>query len=140
MTFSKENRRIDLLTITSHTNKLKTRENYKNSGIFPDKTTDRPFQFLAKKYIFLSARVHPGEIPGSHTFNGVLEFLLNETSPISQTLRDKFVFVLLPILNPDGVFRGHYRTDTQGLNLNRYYIKPNVGEHPVIFAAKEIIN
>ncbi len=44
------------------------------------------------------------------------------------------------MINPDGCYRGHYRTDTQGLNLNRYYINPVFAQHPSIFAIKEIIN
>jgi hypothetical protein len=54
-------------------------------------------------------------------------------------MRENFVFILVPIINPDGVYRGHYRTDTQGLNLNRYYLNPNLDTHPAIYAINEVI-
>jgi len=60
----------------------------------------------------ITARVHPGETPASHVFNGFLKFILDKNNILSKTLRDNFVFVLIPILNPDGVYRGHYRVDT----------------------------
>lgn len=44
------------------------------------------------------------------------------------------------MLNPDGVYRGNYRTDPQGLNLNRFYSNPNHLEHPSIYGAKEVAN
>ena len=28
-------------------------------------------------------------------------------------IREKFVFKIIPILNPDGVYRGYYRHDTK---------------------------
>jgi hypothetical protein len=31
-----------------------------------------------KPVIFLSARVHPGEVPSSHVLNGLIKFLLLE--------------------------------------------------------------
>lgn len=48
----------------------------------------------------------------------------------AKILRENYVFYLVPIINPDGVYRGHYRTDTSGYNLNRYYQNPNISEHP----------
>ena len=38
---------------------------------------------------------------------------------------DKFTFKIVPILNPDGVYRGYFRLDTLGQNLNRFYTNPD---------------
>ncbi|CAF1154808.1 unnamed protein product [Adineta steineri] len=56
-----------------------------------------------------------------------------------QLLRDLFIFKLVPILNPDGVQRGHYRTDQFGVNLNRTYHDLDFEKHPSIYAAKSLI-
>lgn len=37
------------------------------------------------------------------------------------------------------MFRGHYRTDIKGANLNRYYVNPDPVLHPSIYAAKSLI-
>lgn len=88
---------------------------------------------------FLSARVHPGETPSSFVFNGFLDFILRKDDPRAAALRDQYVFKMIPMLNPDGVKRGHYRSDPQGINLNRVYLDPDPLLHPTIFAAKSIV-
>jgi hypothetical protein len=44
------------------------------------------------------------------------------------------------MLNPDGVYRGHYRMDSLGQNLNRYYNKDCKKEdQPAIYAVRNLI-
>lgn len=73
-----------------------------------------------KNSIFLTSRVHPGETVSSLMMEGILEFLTSEHE-IAQNLRDKFVFKLVPMLNPDGVIHGNYRTNLAGIDLNRVW-------------------
>jgi len=49
------------------------------------------------------------------------------------------VLKIVPCLNPDGCIRGHWRADTQGVNLNRVYKKPSPIYHPTIYAVKQAI-
>lgn len=69
---------------------------------------------------FISSRVHPGETPSSYVFNGFLNFILNQEDPRAQMLCRLFVFKLIPMLNPDGVVRGHYRLVTRVLFLDQF--------------------
>lgn len=41
-----------------------------------------------------------------------MKHLLNAYDPASFAAREKFVWCIVPIINPDGVYRGHYRTDS----------------------------
>ena len=50
------------------------------------------------------------------------------------------MFKLIPLLNPDGVYRGHFRMDQFGNNLNRYYTEPDPTQQPSIFAAKTLLD
>jgi murein tripeptide amidase MpaA len=48
-----------------------------------------------------------------------------EDDPQVMALLDEFVIKIVPMLNPDGVARGHYRLDNLGQNLNRCYEEPD---------------
>ena len=81
--------------------------------------TLRPPVCEGKEVIFISARVHPGEVPAQHTFKGILDFLLHPTDARAIELRRRYVFKLIPMLNPDGVYRGHARMDQVNSTLLR---------------------
>ena len=71
-----------MLTITGHEGKSTFREDYFD-GCFPNRDREqRPYRFN-KVCVFLSARVHPGEVPSSHVLNGLIKFLTDEYNPIS---------------------------------------------------------
>lgn len=135
---SLEDRRLEVLTISSYHN-ISTEREDNLKGLYPEPDEKRSFKFRGKRIVFVSARVHPGETPSSFVFNGFLNFLLNLEDPIAILLRRIYVFKLIPMLNPDGVARGHYRMDTRGVNLNRVYLKPSYKNHPTIYAARSLI-
>uniref|UniRef100_A0A8D8RLD4 Cytosolic carboxypeptidase-like protein 5 n=1 Tax=Cacopsylla melanoneura TaxID=428564 RepID=A0A8D8RLD4_9HEMI len=135
--YSLEGRNVDLLTISSNHNITDVPEP-RLPHLFPEDNSCRAKKFQDKKVIFLSARVHPGETPSSFVMTGVINFLLDQ-DPIAALLRKMYVFKIIPMLNPDGVARGHYRTDTRGVNLNRYYMSPSPVLQPSVYAARSLI-
>lgn len=84
----------------------------------------RPKKFK-KPVVLITARVHPGETPASYTMEGVIDFLTSKHDLRAHLLRKMFVFMIVPMINVDGVYHGHFRMDTFGRNLNRFYIKPD---------------
>ena len=76
-----------------------------------------------KPTVFFSARVHPGEVQASHVLNGILQTIFSKTEQ-AKLLLEKYVFKIIPLVNPDGVSRGYYRLDTGNHNLNRFYTNP----------------
>ncbi|CAE7906456.1 Agbl5 [Symbiodinium microadriaticum] len=135
---SLQGRRVDLLTVTASPGPGMDEVDMPPPDL-PCPQSDLPLKFPDRPIVFLSARVHPGETPGQFVFLGALRFLLSD-DPRAAKLRDRFVFKLVPILNPDGVACGHYRTNSLGLNLNRHYDKPTPKEHEGIWATKRILS
>jgi murein tripeptide amidase MpaA len=78
-----------------------------------------------KKAIVISSRVHPGETVGSWMMRGVLFFLTDPDNEEAKMLRERFVFKIIPMLNPDGVINGNYRCSLAGCDLNRRWKAPH---------------
>jgi len=51
----------------------------------------------------------------------------------------RFVFKIVPMLNPDGVILGNYRTSFGGKDLNRKYKTTNRYLFPEIFGIRELL-
>jgi murein tripeptide amidase MpaA len=88
-----------------------------------------------RKGMLLSARIHPGESNSSWMMKGIIDFLVGN-SPEARVLREKFVFKIIPMLNPDGVINGNYRCSLAGCDLNRRWKTPSKVIHPTIYSTK----
>ncbi len=106
LTRSCDGRRVDLLTISSMEGISKTEHEPLLPCLFPDmkKPHERVNIFPEKEVIFISARVHSGEVPAQHTFKGILDILMDENDLCGKELRSRYVFKLIPMLNPDGKY------------------------------------
>ena len=77
-----------------------------------------PEEIAERPAIILSSRVHPGESNASFIIEGLIDYLVGNEKG-SEILRNKFVFKVIPMLNPDGVIVGNYRCSLSGHDLNR---------------------
>jgi len=100
---------------------------------------------VKKQIVFITARVHPGESNSQPLCTGLLNFLLLPSSlntseaRAAQQLRENYVFKVVPMLNPDGVAHGNYRTNLVGVDLNRRWLNPSKILHPTVFHCKELL-
>ncbi|XP_019887676.2 cytosolic carboxypeptidase 4 isoform X5 [Ooceraea biroi] len=92
----------------------------------------------ARKMIFLTSRVHPGESNASWVMHGTLEALLSD-SQYASSLRDDYVFKIVPMLNIEGVVNGCNRYGLTNEDLNRRWSNPNQLYHPVIYHTKGLM-
>ncbi|KAK1888032.1 Cytosolic carboxypeptidase 4, partial [Dissostichus eleginoides] len=92
-------------------------------------------QLRNRPCIVLTCRVHPGESNASWVMKGTLEFLCS-SDPVAQSLREAFIFKIIPMLNPDGVINGTNRCDLNGEDLNRQWSKPDPVLSPTIYHTK----
>ncbi|CEM05679.1 unnamed protein product [Vitrella brassicaformis CCMP3155] len=91
-----------------------------------------------KPVVVLIARLHPGEPQGSWMIHGFIRFLVGD-SPHAILLRRAYHFVVVPMMNPDGVIYGNYRCSLAGVDLNRVFASPKEFLHPSVFHLKKLL-
>lgn len=98
---------------------------------------ERPAVPIAQRpVVFISGRVHPGETAGSWMVKGLLDFLTTEDDPDARWLRDRVVFKVIPMLNPDGVANGNSRCSLSATDLNRQWAECTRQKHPTVWWLK----
>lgn len=71
-----------------------------------------------KKLVFLKCRQHSGETPGSFVLEGLMQQILADDE-LGQSLREKALFFVVPMVHLDGVEDGHYGKDAPPVDFNR---------------------
>lgn len=104
----------------------------------PGSRKKTPEKHSHKKAIVLMARVHSGETVSSFMMLGAIEYLLSSYMT-ALFLRKNFIFKIIPMLNPDGVYFGNYRCCLKGTDLNRKWLRPNKISSPTIYHAKLMV-
>jgi len=69
-------------------------------------------------YVFVIGRQHPPEVTGTI---GMMSFVdvIAGNSKLAKKFRSQFQTVVIPVVNPDGVEHGHWRSNLGGVDLNR---------------------
>lgn len=92
-----------------------------------------------KPLIVIAARLHPGESNSSYAMEGLMSYLTENTNEASQLLK-KFSWLLLPMINPDGVVCGYYRPQLYGYDINRVWKSPDRVKQPVAYAVVQLLD
>ncbi|WP_100259800.1 M14 family metallopeptidase [Qipengyuania seohaensis] len=72
----------------------------------------------AREQVVLVGRQHPPEVTGALAMFPFIETLLEDTD-LARRFRQRFRVSAVPLLNPDGVVKGHWRHNTGSVDLNR---------------------
>lgn len=89
-----------------------------------------------KKCVFIVGRQHPGESNGSYVMEGFLRWICSD-HPEAVRMRATAVIKIVPMLNPDGVIMGNFRTSMCGKDLNRLFKSKNCLMYPEVEYLKE---
>ncbi len=68
--------------------------------------------------VVLLGRQHPPEVSGAIAMRHFVSAVLADTD-LARRFRDRFSVIIAPLINPDGVARGHWRHNVNGVDLNR---------------------
>jgi len=75
----------------------------------------------SKEWLVVLGRQHPPEVTGALALFPFVETLL-ANNDLANNFREKYNVLVIPNINPDGVYMGNWRHNAHGLDLNRDWI------------------
>jgi Zinc carboxypeptidase/Cytosolic carboxypeptidase N-terminal domain len=110
-----------------------SRSAFATSSLIAASTEGRPLEMITiedpawpsagKRRIWLHSRVHAGEVTATHSMLGFLDQVLAD-SETGRRLRQHCIFTIVPMVNADGIARGHTRWDSLGYDPEREWCGP----------------
>lgn len=100
--------------------------------------TDGSVSDAGKQRVWIHAGIHPAETTSYFTVEGFVEWLVSG-DPFAEVLLDRALIELCPMVNPDGVFLGNYRTNANSVNLENEWSAPYGSAVPEIVALRTAI-
>jgi hypothetical protein len=95
------------------------------------KITDPAIPVESKMVIYNIGRQHPAEVSGSHMLEGMIDFLISD-HPYARRFRRNYVWYVVPMVNPDGVYLGYTRATSESRDANRDWGNTNSVEVNVV--------
>ena len=71
-----------------------------------------------REVVYLIGRQHPPEVSGALAMRPFVDTVLADTN-LARSFRERYMLVIIPLINPDGVAAGHWRHNLDGVDLNR---------------------
>ena len=100
--------------------------------------TDPTVPDVDKLGVWMIARQHASELAGWYVLQGLMNWLLSE-DPHAEEVMKHMIFNIVPLMNPDGVYLGKYRTTSTNLDLNRQWDNANPNTEPSVYAVTQLI-
>ncbi len=100
--------------------------------------TDPEVPDRKKKCVWLMFRQHGWETGSSWAGEGALR-ILTGSEPRAISLRERFIWKIIPMCDPDGVARGNVRFNTYGFDLNRNWDVEDPVRMPEITAQRRAV-
>jgi len=89
------------------------------------------------KPVWIIARQHPGESMAQWWMEGALDMVTDPANAHARKLLAAARLHIVPNMNPDGSFRGHLRTNAEGVNLNREWHAPSPERSPEVLCVRD---
>ena len=100
--------------------------------------TDPSYPNDEKLGVWMISRQHASELPGWYVMQGLINWLLSD-DPEAMAVMQHMIFNVIPMMNPDGVYAGKYRTNSLDIDLNRQWDNADPDTEPSVYAVVDLV-
>ena len=116
--YTKMHNYVDLIKTSEWATEIVLGSSHQDKDIDLLTITNSSIPAVDKKIIYIIGRQHAAETSSSHMLNGMIDFLISDNI-YAHGFRNNFIWYIVPMVNPDGVFEGNSRATSEGNDANR---------------------